>query len=171
MNKIEGRVWRVSWTNQNQQKSQEVGTVWAATKQTGLRGHGGNWPLWTLWQGQQEQAGDQQGEFLSTNVHQHFVCVHVCTSPACPLPVEVRRGAWILWNPSYRWLWATICALGTKPRSLELQPVLLTPERSFQATTPSHSPSNLNKGNLSSKSTLSTQLPTMMVSDLSPIKS
>lgn len=102
MNKIKRKVWRISWTNQNQ-KSQEVGAVWAAAKQTGLRGHWWNWPLWNLWQKQQEQARDQQRGFSSQRVS--AFCLHAwlytkCMPSGCggqkrvldPLEPELQMG-------------------------------------------------------------------------------
>lgn len=49
-----------------------------------------------------------------------YISVH----QVCAVSTETRRGCWILWNQNYRWLWATVWALGTQP--LQEQLVLLT---------------------------------------------
>lgn len=42
-------------------------------------------------------------------------CRSVCTSWACTVPIEARRGGQFLWN-CYRKLWATIWIMGLEPR-------------------------------------------------------
>ena len=38
---------------------------------------------------------------------------------ACVVPAEVRKGNWITWSCSYRWLVAAMWGLGTEPGSSE----------------------------------------------------
>lgn len=47
-------------------------------------------------------------------VHGYFL-LHVCVPCVCLMLAEARRGNWIPWYWSYRWLWATMCVLGIKP--------------------------------------------------------
>ena len=66
--------------------------------------------------------------FLDLASVQHWVFkiylfyVHVCTMYKCKphasknLWRPIRKGHWIPWNWSYRWLWATMWVLGAKPR-------------------------------------------------------
>lgn len=44
-----------------------------------------------------------------------FTCMHVYHT--CAVPVEARRGHQSSCSYSYRWLWATMLVLGTKPKS------------------------------------------------------
>lgn len=45
----------------------------------------------------------------------HTVVLSACMS-VCAVPMEDKKGCWVLWNWSYRWLWAAMCVLGTKLR-------------------------------------------------------
>jgi len=36
--------------------------------------------------------------------YEYFAYMHVCVPCACLIPAETKRGCWILWNWSYRWL-------------------------------------------------------------------
>lgn len=47
----------------------------------------------------------------------------------CTMPKEAKRGCQILWNQSYRWLWAAMWLLATAPQSVQEQ-VLLTAVKS-----------------------------------------
>lgn len=49
-----------------------------------------------------------------------FVCMYAYTPYVCSMPLEIRRYR-TLWNQSYRWLWATMWVIGTKPWSFAEQ--------------------------------------------------
>ena len=59
-----------------------------------------------------------------------FACLHTLCMPA--LCREARRGAWMPWNWSSRWLWATMWVLGIEPESPGRAIMLETTEPSFQ---------------------------------------
>lgn len=46
-----------------------------------------------------------------------LTCIYVCVLCVYILSVDVRRGHWIPLNCSFRWLWATMLVLGSKPWS------------------------------------------------------
>lgn len=56
-------------------------------------------------------------------------CMHVCTLCVFQVPVEVRRGHWILWHWSYMWLGATLWVLVTS--GLVSPSSFLRPVKSF----------------------------------------
>lgn len=60
----------------------------------------------------------QEGEGLSGGCF----CLHSCL---CAMPKEAKGGCQILWNQSFRWLWAAMWLLATTPQSVQEQ-VLLT---------------------------------------------
>jgi hypothetical protein len=61
-----------------------------------------------------------------------FIFMRMGILPAgVPGACEFRRRHWIPWNWSCRWLWATMCVLGTEPDPLQEQGVFLTSKPSI----------------------------------------
>lgn len=59
--------------------------------------------------------------------------MYICAPCIHSVPVETRRGHWVLWDWSYRWLGGTMWVLEPKPGSSEnKQPGFLTAVSSFQ---------------------------------------
>jgi hypothetical protein len=46
------------------------------------------------------------------HMYECFACMYVCAPCVCLVPTEVRRRCQILWNWSYKRLWATVWVLG-----------------------------------------------------------
>lgn len=71
-----------------------------------------------------------------------FAWMYMWPSHAYLAPMKVRRKHCILWSWNYGWLWATMCALGTKPWSsakpqsnLNLSTIYSEPENTFKKKT------------------------------------
>lgn len=69
----------------------------------------------------------------------YVFCVHLCCSCVLAMPVETKRGWWILGNWNYRSLLAAMWVLRSEPRSspratnvLNLRPISPAPDNFFQ---------------------------------------
>lgn len=59
------------------------------------------WAKWPLFSTYSSVFKKVLLRFILLSVNEHFTCIYVC---ACLVPTGSRRGLWVPWNCSYRWL-------------------------------------------------------------------
>lgn len=112
--------------------------------------HGQAWV--TVWVTRCHVLSWPQGSFLIFLKKRFILCEYFCLHVYLhTVHMEARRGPWIPWSWTYRWLWVTLWVLGIEPDPLEEQPLLVTTEPLYPNKVASWSTSSTVSAGASSK--------------------